>query len=79
MSAYVEGNRLVSSDSQKSVQTRLGTEEPLPCAVRQRVLTVYRKEGANYSQSPTRQPRLTSAAILHRLESNMPGWKHWAA
>ncbi len=54
------------------------------CALDQRVLTVYAREGLGFlakvkAAFPKGGPQLTSAQVLDKLESIDPGWKQWAA
>lgn len=54
------------------------------CALDQRVLAVYRKEGLSFlpkikAAFPKNGPKLTSAQVLDKLDGIDPGWKAWAA
>ena len=54
------------------------------CALDQRVLAIYRKEGVGFLRKvkaafPPSGPRLNSTQVLDKLESIDPGWKQWAA
>jgi hypothetical protein len=54
------------------------------CALDQRVLAVYRKEGVGFLKKVKAAflpdgPQLTSAEVIDKLESIDPGWRKWAA